>query len=283
MDDLRYAFRVLRRSPGYTLVAVMTLALGVGANTALFSVVNATVIRPLSFPEPDRLVSIWKGVVTEPARTNITSLPHFRDWKERSRSFEDMALFGSGVRGYNLTGAAEPEQVLGNRVTASFFTVLGVPPMLGRTFLPEEEEPGRDDVVILSHGLWKRRFGANPSIVGRAVLVDARPRTVVGVMPEPFRFQFWGGPLQLWVPAGWTRNDQGRNANSFIAIGRLRRGVSLAEARSEMDALGRALAEEHPEDAGSTARVVPVSEYGSSAWSRPIPVSSPWFPCCSSR
>jgi putative ABC transport system permease protein len=262
MNDLRYALRLLRRSPGFTLVAVATLALGIGANAALFSVVSATLLRPLPFPEPDRLVTVWKGQVTDPARTNITSLPVFRDWKERSNVFEDLALFGSGGRGYNLTGSPAPEQVPGNRVTASFFTVLAVPPLHGRTFLPEEDEPGQDGVVVLSHGLWKRRFGGDASIVGRTMLIDGRPRTVVGVMPAHFKFQFWGGPRQLWLPAGWTRNDQDRNSNSFIAIGRIKRGVSVAEARGEMDAVGRALAQEHPEDVGSTARVVPVSEYG---------------------
>ncbi|HEY2943634.1 MAG TPA: ABC transporter permease [Vicinamibacteria bacterium] len=260
--DVRYALRQLRRSPGFTAAAVLTVALGVGANAAMFSVLDSTLLRPLPFPGPERLVTVWKGRIDTPARTNITSLPVFRDWRERSRSFESLALFGSGASGYNLTDGAEPELVLGNRVTASFFTVLGVPPLLGRTLLAEEEDPGRDDVVVLSHALWTRRYGADPSVVGRAIALDGRPHTVVGVMPPRFSFQFWGGRQQLWVPAGWTRNDQGRNANSFIAIGRLRSGVSVAEARAEMDAVGRALAREHSEDVGSTARVVPVSEYG---------------------
>jgi putative ABC transport system permease protein len=262
MTDVRYALRQLRHSPGFTAVAVLTLALGVGANAAMFSVVYSTLLRPLPFPEADRLVTVWKGQIDDPARTNITSLPVFRDWAQRSDIFESLSLFGSGASGYNLTGGAEPEQASGNRVTASFFTVLGIPPLLGRTFLPEEEEPGRDDVVVLSHGLWTRRYGADRSLVGRAITVDGRPRTVVGVMPPQFTFQFWSGPQQLWVPAGWTENDRGRNSNSFVAIGRLRRGVNLGAARAEMDAIGRALAQEYPEDVGLTARVVPVSEYG---------------------
>ena len=262
MTDVRYALRQLRHSPGFTAVAVLTLGLGVGANAAMFSVVYATLLRPLPYPEPDRLVTVWKGPIDNPARTNITSMPVFRDWAQRSHVFESLALFGSGAVGYNVTGSGEPEQVLGNRVTASFFTVLGIPPLLGRTFLPEEEAPGRDDVVVLSHGLWKRRYGADPGVRGRTITVDGRPRTVVGVMPPQFNFQFWGGRQQLWVPAGWTQNDQGRNSNSFIAVGRLRRGVTVPEAAAEMDAIGRGLAQEFPEDVGLTARIVPVSEYG---------------------
>ena len=263
LSDVRYAARLWNRSPGFTAVAILTLALGIGANTVMFSVFNATLLRPVPFPDPDRLVTIWGGRTDNPDSLNIVSLPNYRDWRTRARTFSDQAIFDSAGRGYNLTGEGDAEQVPGLRVTASFFDVLGVEPLLGRTFLPEEELRGRDRVVVLSHGLWTRRYGADRSIVGRAIRIDGVPHQVVGVMPPEFRFQFWSAPRQLWVPAGWTEGDQDRQSQSFIAIARLRPEVALDEARAEMDGIGRALAQEYPNDnAGGTLRVVPVSEYG---------------------
>ncbi len=262
-NDLRYAGRLWRRSPGFTVVAVLTLALGIGANTTMFSVINAALLRPLPFPDAERLVTVWKGALDEPQNLNITSLPNYRDWKDASRSFDDLALFDSAGRGYNLGGGPEPEQVSGVRVTASFFDVLGVRPMLGRTFHEAEEAPGRDRVVVLSHGLWSRRYGADRSIVGKTIPIDGLAYEVVGVMPAQFEFQFWSGPRQLWVPAGWTAGDQDRVSNSFVCIGKLKPGVTLAHARSEMEAIGRALAESYPDaNKGNTIRLVPMSEYG---------------------
>jgi predicted permease len=264
LSDVRYTLRMWRRSPGFTGVAVLTLALGIGANTTMFSIVNATLLRPLPFPDPERLATLWRGPVNNPDRFNIVSLPNFRDWRDRSRRFESMALFDSAGRGYNLTGGTEPEQVSGVRVTASFFTVLGVQPLLGRTFVTDEEAPGNDRVVVLSHALWTRRYAADPGIVGRTIEIDARSYTVVGVMPPTFRFLFGGGGVrQLWVPAGWTKGDMERGSNSFIAIGRLKEGVPVSEARSEMDTIGRALAEAYPSDnSGQTVRIVPMAEFG---------------------
>jgi putative ABC transport system permease protein len=263
LRDVRYTLRSWRRNAGFATAGLVTLALGIGANTTMFSVVNATLLRPLPFPRADRLATVWRGPVEDPERLNITSMPNFRDWQDRSRSFSSLAIFDSAGRGYNLTGGGEPEQVSGVRVTASFFTVLGVPPLLGRTFLPEEEMPGRDNLVVLSHGLWTRRYAADPAIVGKTVSIDGRAHTIAGVMPAHFRFQFGGGLRQLWVPAGWTKGDYERGSNSFIAIGRLRDAVTFEEARSEMDAIGRALAEAYPEaNAGQTVRIVPMSEFG---------------------
>ena len=264
LNDVRYTVRLWRRHPGFTAVAVITLALGVGANTTMFSVVNATLLRPLPFPDPDRLATLWKGPVNEPDRLNIVSWPNFRDWRDRSRSFEALALLDSAGRGYNLTGEGEPEQVSGVRVTASFFDVLGVQPMLGRAFRVEEETPGNDRVVVLSHSLWTRRYAGDRSLVGRSIQIDSLAYTVVGVMPPDFRFLFGGGGVrQLWVPAGWTKGDEERGSNSFLAIARVKRGVSLAAARSEMDTIGRALGDEYPlANAGQTVRIVPMSEIG---------------------
>jgi putative ABC transport system permease protein len=262
LSDVRYGVRMLVRNPGFTAVAVLTLALGIGANTTMFSVVNAVLLRPLPFPAPERLMTVWEGSINDPRRLNIVSLPNYRDWKAGSQVFEGLALFDSAGRGYNLTGGAEPEQVSGVRVTASFFSVLGVPPLLGRTFRPEEEEPGGDRVVVLSHGLWKRRYGGDPSLVGQSISIDDQAYTVVGVMPPGFQFQFWSGQRQLWVPAGWTSGDQSRGSNSFVAIARLKPAVSLEQARNQMDIVGRSLAQAYPkDDVGTTVRIVPLSEY----------------------
>jgi putative ABC transport system permease protein len=263
LQDSRYAFRTLRIDPIFTAAAVLTLALGIGANTAMFSVINATLLGALPFPDADRLMTVWKGSITDPESRGITSLPNYRDWKARNHTFADLALFDSAGRGYSLTGGGEAEQVSGVRVTASFFTVLGVPPLLGRTFVADEEDPGHDEVVVLSHGLWTRRFGADPSLVGRTIDIDGRAHTVVGVMPQHFRFQFWSGPRELWVPPGWTRGDFQRGSNSFVAIGRLNSDVTLANARLEMDTIGRSLAQDYPSDnPGQTIRLLPMNEFG---------------------
>ena len=264
LTDLRYAIRTWRRNPGFVIVAIVTLALGIGANSTIFSVVNATLLRPLSFPDADRLMTVWKARIQDPTDINIISMPNYKEWRQRSRSFASLAIFDSAGRGYNLTGIAEPEQVSGVRVTASFFDVLGVPPLLGRTFRPEEEEPGTNPVVVLSYGLWMRNYGGDRSIVGKPIQIDGVPYTVVGVMPASFRFQFWSGVRELWVPANWTAGDLDPGSNSFICIGRLKPDVTLAQARSEMDTIGRAMSRErqYSNDVALTAVVTPLSEYG---------------------
>jgi predicted permease len=264
LSDIRFTVRTWGRNPGFTAVALLTLALGIGANTTMFSVVNATLLRSLPFPHADQLATLWKGPINNPDRLNIVSLPNFRDWRDRSRTFGSLALFDSAGRGYNLTGEGEAEQVSGLRVTASFFTVFGVQPLLGRTFVPEEEAPGNDRVVVLSHALWTHRYAADRSIIGRTIPIDGRAFTVIGVMPPAFRFQFGGSvERQLWVPAGWTKGDEDRGSNSFIAIGRLKAGATFDEARGDMDAIGRTLAEAYPnENAGQTVRIIPMADFG---------------------
>jgi putative ABC transport system permease protein len=263
LTDVRYALRMWRRSPGFVLVAIATLALGIGANSTMFSIINATLLRPLAFPQPDRLMTVWKARIQNPTDINIVSMPNYKEWRSRSTSFASLAIFDSAGRGYNLTGVAEPEQVSGVRVTASFFDVLGVAPLIGRTFRPEEEEPGSDHVVVLSHGLWMRNFGGDRSIVGKPIQIDGLPHTVVGVMPARFRFQFWSGVRELWVPARWTRGDYEAGSNSFICIGRLKPNVTLAQARSEMDTIGRAMSKERKNaDVNLTVVLEPMSEYG---------------------
>src|SRR5882762_6600132 len=182
--DLRYGLRVLRKSPGFTAVVILTLALGIGANTTIFSVINATLLREPPFPEANRLVLLWE-TVGGPRNWSIISAPNFWDYRRQSRSFDGLAIFDSGGRGYNLSATGtkhEAEQVSGVRVSADFFSVLGVKPFLGRTFLAEEEALGKDHEVILSYNLWTRRYDGNAQIVGRTIKIDGEDFTVVGVM-----------------------------------------------------------------------------------------------------
>jgi predicted permease len=265
-QDFRYALRQLRKSPGFTLVAVLTLALGIGANTTIFSVMNATILKPLSFPDADRLVLVWQTFGKAPDDYNIVSAPNYWDFQRQNHVFEGMALFDSAGRGYNLSASGasrEPEQVSGLRVSASFFSVLGVQPFLGRTFLPEEEVGGKDHEVVLSYGLWQRRYGADRALVGKTIKVDGQDFTVVGVMPREFHWEFWSGHRQLWVPVGYTEGDKVRGSNSFIAFARLKPGVTVAQARAEMAGLGTGLSQQYPsDDANMSATVVPMSKFG---------------------
>ena len=250
LQDVRYGLRQLAKNPGFAAVAVLTLALGVAANTVIFTVMNATTLKPLPFPEPNRLVFVWE-TFDKSGDTNIISAPNYWDFARQNHVFENIAIFDSAGRGYNLapTGESrEPEQVSGLRVSSSFFPVLGVNPILGRNFLPEEEELGRSHVVILSYGLWKRRYGADRSIVGKPIRIDGEDFTVIGVMPSDFRWQFWSGSRQLWVPVGYTQTDKGRNDNSFLCIARIKPGVTITQARAEMASIGIGLSRQYPKE-----------------------------------
>jgi len=263
-QDMRYGLRTLRKSPGFTAVAILTLALGIGANTTIFSVVNATLLRPLPFPQPDRLVLIWETSGKGHDNWNAVSAPNFWDFERQSKSVGRAAIFGAGG-GYNLSPVGtnqEAEQVPGLRVSAGFFSVLGAEPLLGRTFLPEEEILGKNHEVVLSYGLWKARYGGDPALVGRTIMIDGEDVTVVGVMPRQFRFQFWS-PSQLWVPMGYTKTDYERDWNSFTAMARLKPGVTVAQAQTETEAIANRLAQEFPkEDVEMGAWVVPLGEFG---------------------
>ena len=186
LQDLQYGLRMLLKHPGVTAIAVLTLALGIGANTAIFSVVNAVLLNPLPYREPDRLVSLWENVPTH-GRWRA-SPANFFDWKKQNTVFEDVAAFGGASM--TLTGDGEPEQLLGARVSSGYFAVVGVEPLLGRSFAPEEHEPGKGQVVILGHGFWQRRYGGDRNIINRNVTLDGATYTVVGVMP-PGIYPVW--------------------------------------------------------------------------------------------
>ena len=266
LQDIRYAVRQLRGSPGFTAVAVLTMALGIAANTTIFSVMNATLLKPPNFPDHDRLVLVWETFGHGPDDLNIVSAPNYWDFARQNHVFEDMAIFDSAGRGYNLSASGagrESERVSGLRVSASFFPLLGVRPLLGRTFLREEEIRGNDHVVVLSYGLWKRRYEADPALVGKTIKLDGEDFTVVGVMPREFEWEFWSRSRQLWVPVGYTVGDQGRDSNSFVSFARLKPGVTVDQARAEIAGIGSRLAQQYPrENARMGATVVPMSTFG---------------------
>ena len=247
LQDLRFALRGLLRRPGFTAAVVATLALGLGANAAIFSVVNAVLLRPLPYADPDRLVMVW-GRYPDFGRTG-TSLPDFTDWQRGTvgsfGSFEQLAAMHGTA--FNLTGLGEPEQLRGDRVSANFFTTLGVRPALGRGFLPEEDRTGGDDdVVVLSHGFWERRFGGDPKVVGREVQLSGRPYTIVGVAPKGFRFL---REVDVWAPARMdTAAMMERRRSEYLTVfGRLKRDVPLERARADLATVLRRVAEEYPE------------------------------------
>ncbi len=214
LADLQYAVRILRKTPVFTLAAIATLALGVGANTAIFSVINAVLLQPLPYPQPERLVTVWETDIRHPEEQEIVSAPNFLDWQSQNNVFELMAAYEQ--QSYNLAGQSEPEQVPGMRVSGSLFPLLGIQPYLGRTFLPEEDQLGKNHVVVLSNGLWRRRYGADPSLLGKPITINGESYTVVGVMPP--QFQFTDSRFALWLPIAFNAEDQGRGSHSFQVV-----------------------------------------------------------------
>ncbi|MBS1875857.1 MAG: ABC transporter permease [Acidobacteria bacterium] len=239
LKDVRFGARSLLRTPGFTAIAVLTLALGIGANTALFSVVNAVLLRPLAYRDPDRLVTILHGGSDPVAPAN------FLDWRGQSRSFELMAA--AEFWSPNLTGSYPPEHIRGHRMTRNLLSALGVQPLIGRAFLPGDDRGVVSNEVILSHGLWLRRFGADPGVLGRKIVLDGDPYTIVGVMPRDFAFSpFWAPRGELWAPLALGERALSRGGNSLRVFARLRRGVTIDEARSEMTAVTARLERQFP-------------------------------------
>ncbi|MDQ2970667.1 MAG: ABC transporter permease [Acidobacteriota bacterium] len=264
MADLRYALRGLRRSPGFAAIAIASLALGIGANTAIFSVVHGVLLRPLAFPSPDRLVALEER--DKEGNGSNTSYATYVDWRARSRFFADTAAVSYWNPKLSGEGGAEPEKIEGLRVSDGFFRVLGIRPAIGRDFLPAEDLKSAPRVAILSHGLWKRRFGSDPALVGRTVRISDIPFTVVGVLPAGFESVFsmnQYASAEVWSPLRYdaTLPWACRTCRHLRAIGRLKPGVSLPQARAELDVVSRALWREHPRDyASAGVLVTPYSE-----------------------
>jgi predicted permease len=246
-QDLRYAARMLARTPGFTTIAVLALALGIGANTAIFSVVNKVLLQPLPFKNPNELVIIWENATHLGFPKNTPSPANFLDWRNQGTLFTGMAAMGP--KDFNLTGVGEPERLDGRRVSANLFDLLGVQPRLGRRFLPEEDKPGTR-VVILNDGLWQRRFGSDPKIVGQPVNLNGESYSVVGVMPPGIElpgFDNWKD--QLWVPIAFSSEEANSRGNHYLeVIARMKPGVTLKQARVEMETIAARLAQQYPEE-----------------------------------
>jgi predicted permease len=247
MQDIRYAVRMLVKNPGFALVAVLTLALGIGANTALFSIVNGVLLNPVPFPQPERLMALYANRI-QFERASI-SYPNFLDWQRENRTFVTLAAFRPD--NFNLTGAGEPEHIRGEMVSADFFSTLGLVPKVGRWFRSEEDRIGGAPVVVISTGLWKRKFGSATDILGKSIVLNGTDYTIVGVTPEGFHLAMGGFPedTEVYIPIGqWTDvifHDRSAGLG-MKAIGRLKPGVTLAQARADMDSIGNRLAQAYP-------------------------------------
>src|SRR5436190_2091552 len=250
LQDIRFGLRLLRKNPAFTAVAVLTLALGIGANTAIFSVINGVLLKPLPYPDPDRLVTLWERDPKMGIEQQRVSGPNYLDWREQNTVLSDMAVSPgwSGSEQFNIVLQDMTAKVPGSYTSASLFSTLGMKPLLGRPFLPEEDRKGGDRVAVLGYGLWQRYFGGDSNVIGRTLTVDTyglREYTVVGVMPPGF-----GVPsrCELWLPLGWmgVSLDERRSAHWHNIIARLKPGVTLAQARAELNAIQARLKQAYP-------------------------------------
>ena len=240
-QDLRYAVRTLRKSPSFTLVCLLTLALGIGANTAIFSFVDGVLLKPLPYADADRIVRVMEKPPNYP-RNGISTL-NYLDWRHQNTVFQYMAAETGGSA--TLTGAGDPVELRGAHVSADYFNIFGIRPVLGRTFAADEDQAGKANVVVLSHALWESQFGADPKLVGRTIRLDGEPCTVIGVLPEqgPFDRSY----AQIWTPLVFKPENMTRNFHWFISFAKLKSGVTLEAARKQMDAIGGRIAHDYPD------------------------------------
>jgi predicted permease len=244
MQDIRYGIRNLGRTPGFTAVAVLTLALGIGANTAIFSVVENVLLKPLPYPHPENLVEIWNTYPPQIPKAGI-SPGDYADWHEQAVSFSEMGAYGNTTKGFNLTGDGEPQRVLVGYASSDLFPMLGAQVVAGRSFVPEENRAGSAPIVILGHRLWQSRFGGDAAVVGRTVTLDDKRYTVVGILPAGFQFLRWA---DLWMPLGQFDDDLTEHIHhAFAVVARLKPGISLAQARDEVGRLNQQEAIAYPD------------------------------------
>ena len=250
LQDLRFAVRMLRKSPGFTAVAVLTLALGIGVNTAMFSLVNGVLLRPLPYRNANRLTMVWEK--SRDGSTENVGYATYLDWKSQNKSFEQLAIYSSWQPVLQVSG--EPEQLNGLRVTSNYFRTLGVHPEIGRDFLPEEDSPNTNKVVILSHSLWQRKFNSDPNIAGQTIDMNATQYVVAGVLPANYQSLMTqdprGGTVEIWRVLGYDISQPWacRTCHHLVVIGRLRDGVSLTQANAEMDTLSDSLTKAYPKE-----------------------------------
>ena len=242
LQDIRYGVRALRKTPGFVAVAVLSLALGIGVNTAIFSVVDAAVLRALPYGDPDRVVMVWEDASRIGLGKNWPSPGNFKEWNQRNHAFAGLAALVSVSA--NLTADGPPEQVFGRRVTANFFSVIGVHPVLGRTFTGEEERL-KAPVAVVSYGLWKQRYGGDPNLAGKQILMDGGKVTIIGVLPPEFALQ--RRDVSFWMPASFSAADlQNRRGHYLYVVGRLKPGVTLDRAQQDMRTLASQMSAEFP-------------------------------------
>jgi putative ABC transport system permease protein len=254
-SDITYAIRNLWKRPGFTLIAVFTLAIGIGANTSIFSAINALILKPLPFHELDRVVAIWDKMPALGLEHNEVSFANYLDWQAQNQSFEQLALYRWWSA--NLAGIDPPERIQGFLVTANYFDALGMKPIMGRNFLPEENQPGKDSVAIITHSLWQRRFGGDPNVLNKTITTNAVVRTIVGVMPEHFNFPKGG---EVYGPLAITPEImKNRRTHTYYVVGRLKPGVPIAGAQSDLDNITTRLQQQYPEEnTGWGATVFPI-------------------------
>jgi putative ABC transport system permease protein len=242
--DVRFGVRMLFKSPTFTIVAVIALALGIGANSAIFSVVNTVLLRPLPYKDPDRLVMVWEDDTKHGYPRDTPAAANYMDWKNQNQVFEGMAAVAD--LSFSLTGVGEPEQIEGQRVSTNLFPLLGVEPQLGRTFTPEEDQTGANHVVVMSYGLWQRRFGSDVSVIGKPLTLNGASYIVVGVMPPSF--QFPNPENNLWVPLGFTAKEAANRGSHYLEVlARLKPGVTQQQAQAEMNTIASRLAQQYPD------------------------------------
>ncbi len=255
LQDLRYGLRTLAQNPSFTAVAVLTLAIGIGANTAIFSFVDGVLLKPLPYAEPDRIVLVLEKPPGG-GRNGISTL-NYLDWQKENHVFEYMAAQSGGS--VVLTGVNEPVQLRGAVVSPHYFDIFGIKAVLGRTFLPEEEQPGKNNVAILSHALWESRFGSDPSLIGRTIILDGEPTTIIGVLPPGGAFD--RAYAQIWRPLSFKPENMTRNFHWFSSFALLKRGVTLQQARAQMDTIGARIARDYPDsNKGWGVSIDPLSE-----------------------
>src|SRR5882672_393440 len=262
-QDLRFGARMLMKQPGFTLIAVITLALGIGANTAIFSIINAVLLKPLPFAAPERIVAIGATDTQNRSEFGSLSYPNFSDYRARSRAFERMAVYRD--TGLTLTGNGAAVRLEGVMATAELFQILGAKPLYGRTFLPDEDKAGGGRVVVLSHGAWQNRFNADPNVVGKVIAINSESYTVIGVMPPRFQFPIRAEPVEMWI--NYASHMEGQkeapaNQRSYVylqAVGLLKPGATAEQAEAELVAIAGELEKQYPNDnEGYSARVTPL-------------------------
>ena len=256
IKDIRYGIRGLIKRPGFTTVAVLTLALGIGANSAIFSVLNAVLLRPLPYADADRIVRIEE---TEGNGGMGVSPPNLLDFQQQNQTFESIAGYARGS--FILTGAGEPLRVQSCEISADLFSVLGVKPLIGRSFLAADERPGQDRVALISHGLWQSRFGGNHALLNQQITLDGLSYTVAGVMPKGFEFPIQSERVEIWTPLEQPEDlAQLRGAHYLDVVGRIKTGVSLAQARADLDAIASRIAQQYPKEVSGKTTVVPLKQ-----------------------